>query len=95
MRDRPRVLMYTKFEQGFPEEERMNPLISADDVWPILVKMPPEERTRLLDRLLSFDSEWLAAELDDLRDWSRSAQPGDAELLDPEGGTPFTWNPAP
>lgn len=62
--------------------------LTVDDLWPLVVKLPGEERARLVGRLLSFDDDWMSEELFDLRDWSRLADPADAELLDPAGGIP-------
>lgn len=67
--------------------------LTVEDLWPIVEKLPAAERARLVERLLSLDASWTLAELADLRDWAAWSDPGDAELLDPEGGQPFEWEP--
>lgn len=65
--------------------------LTADDVLPILMKLPESERARLLDRLLSPGDAWLPEELADLRAWFRLADPEDAGLPDAKGGEAFVW----
>ena len=65
-------------------------VLTVEDLWPLVAKLPGDEKARLVGRLLSFDDSWTAEELADARDWTRWAEPGDAELLDPAGGHALT-----
>ena len=70
----------------------MGATLTVEDIWPLVNKLPPEERTRLISRLLVFGEAWSNAELNDLHDWSRLTDPADASLLDPDEGLPLSWD---
>lgn len=68
--------------------------LCAEDVWPLVQKMPRTERLKLSNCLKSLDCDWNTEELADVSDWGRLASPGDEDLLDPRGGTRFSWKPS-
>ncbi len=65
--------------------------LCAEDVWPVVRKLPKTERMKLSDCLRQVDDDWSKNELSDLSDWVKMASPGDESLLDPRGGKPFSW----
>ena len=68
--------------------------LCAEDVWPLVRKLPRTERLKLADKLSADDDDWRDGELADLAGWGRLASPGDEKLLDPRGGKPFGWKRA-
>ena len=65
--------------------------LRAEDVWPLVRKLPKAERLKLADRLSAAEDDWQEKELGDLSDWMRLASPDDKKLLDPKSGKPFSW----
>jgi hypothetical protein len=69
-------------------------ILRADDVWPVVRKLPRVERMRLADKLFQDLKFWTHAELDDIADWAGLKNQGDESLLEPASGKPFTWKKA-
>ena len=66
-------------------------MLCAEDLWPLVRKMPRTERLKLSDCLKRLDDDWSEDELADVSGWGRMASLGDEDLLDPRGGTRFSW----